>query len=83
MPIRVPLQSVPVVRDGNRVEPKIGEPFDFTDEEVEHIEAANPDALSNQITVSAEQVEAGKPVKVGGSGKKAGAKNPENKGEDI
>ena len=82
MPIRVPLQSVPVVRDGKRVEPKIGEPFEFTDDEVQHIEAANPDALSDQITVSADQVEAGKPVKVAGKAK-AGAKNAENKGEDI
>lgn len=81
MPIRVPMQSVCLVRDKVRVEPKIGEPFEFTDEEVEHIEAVNPAALSDQIVVSADAVEAGKPLKV--AGKKAPAKNAENKGEDI
>jgi hypothetical protein len=75
------MQSVAVVRDKARVDPKIGEPFEFTEEEIEHIEAVNPDALSDKITVSAQDVDAGKAsVKV--AGKKA-AKSAENKGEDI
>lgn len=59
MPIRVPMQSVCVMRNKARVEPKIGEPFEFTQGEVEHIEAVNPGALSSHITVSAEQFEGG------------------------
>jgi hypothetical protein len=49
MPQRTPLQSVVVFRNKERVEPEIGKPFDFTDEEVEHIDAANPAALSDVI----------------------------------
>ena len=69
MPIRVPMQSVAVVRDKARVDPKIGEPFEFTQDEIDHINAVNPDALSNLVTVAAEDIDAGKPVKV--AGKKA------------
>lgn len=82
MPTRVPMQSVAVVRDKARVDPKIGEPFEFTDEEIEHIEAVNPDALSKTVTVSVEDIDAGKAtVKV--AGKQSKAKSAENKGEDI
>lgn len=81
MPTRVPMQSVCVERDGKRVDPTIGEPFNFTEEELAHIEAVNPDALSSTITVSAEDVDAGKPLKV--AGKQSKAKSAENKGEDI
>ena len=48
---RVPQQSVVVVRKGEKVYPPIGKPFDFTQEEVEMIEASNPDALSSHVLV--------------------------------
>jgi hypothetical protein len=38
----VVLHRVVVVRDGKRVEPKIGEPFDFTEEEMETLREAEP-----------------------------------------
>lgn len=49
--LRVPVQSVRVIRDGKSVEPTIGEPFDFTEDEVAGIEKANPDAITSEGTV--------------------------------
>lgn len=62
---RVPKQSIVVVRDGERVTPVIDQPFDFTDEEIAHIEAVNPDALSTMATVdlAAEDSKPAKPSK--------------------
>lgn len=48
---RVPQQSVVVLRKGEKVYPPIGKPFDFTQEEVDMIEASNPDALSSHVLV--------------------------------
>jgi hypothetical protein len=40
-------------REGNpvheRITPKIGQPFDFTDEEIEHVKAANPYGLRDPV----------------------------------
>jgi len=55
--LRTPLQSVVVVRDKKAVVPPLGQPFEFTAEEVEQIEAANPNAISDQITVSADALQ--------------------------
>lgn len=49
---RVPLQSITVMRDKKTFNPPIGEPFDFTDEEVEQVMAMNPDALSEVASVN-------------------------------
>lgn len=49
--IRVPLQNITVSRDGKSVSLDIGKPFEFTAEEIEQIERANPDAISTQATV--------------------------------
>lgn len=35
--VKVPLMSITVVRDGKRVEPKIGEPYEFTAEEAAYL----------------------------------------------
>lgn len=51
MPKRVPLQSVVVKRDGASTIPMIGQPFEFTEQEVAEIEATNPDALTAEVVV--------------------------------
>lgn len=54
---RVPLQSITVIRKNQAVVPDIGEPFDFTDEEVAQIEAMNPDALGTKAVVDVAKAE--------------------------
>ena len=56
--VRVPMQSVTVHRNGKSVTPDIGKPFEFTAEELEQIEAANPAAVSTQGTVDVSQQKA-------------------------
>lgn len=41
---RVVTQSVTVVRDGKRVSPKIGEAFEFTEEEIKYLDSVSPRA---------------------------------------
>lgn len=55
--IRVPMQSVVVVRDGKSTVPPIGQPFDFTAEEIAQIEKMNPDAISDRATVSVDALD--------------------------
>jgi hypothetical protein len=57
MPQRTPLQSVVVFRNKESMTPEIGKPFEFTDEEVEHIEQANPAALSDVIVTPVAEVD--------------------------
>lgn len=45
MPIRIPSHTVVVTREGKRVTPKIGQPFEFTAEEVKEITAVSKDCL--------------------------------------
>ena len=59
MAIRIPVQTITVGRDGKNIVPTIGQPFNFTDEEIKQIEASNPAAVRNPVVESdAEQVEA-------------------------
>jgi hypothetical protein len=63
MPKRVPLETITLQRtkDGKptgdasnplmSVSPKIGDPFEFTAAEIEHIEKVRPEALSSEIKV--------------------------------
>ena len=70
MAIRIPVQTITVGRDGKNIIPTIGQPFDFTDEEIKQIEASNPTAVRNPVVEAepvVEQAEA-KPTK---GGKKA------------
>lgn len=67
MPKRTPLQSVVVHRENKddpkkplRIIPEVGKPFEFTAEEIKHIEKANPDALSTKAVV--DLTEDGKPL---------------------
>jgi hypothetical protein len=55
--LRTPLQSVVVFRDKKQVVPPIGQPFEFTAEEIEQIEAANPSAISDQVTMAADALQ--------------------------
>lgn len=48
---RVPLQSVVVSRNNRAFTPPIGEPFEFTREEVEQISQMAPTALSREATI--------------------------------
>lgn len=49
--MRVPLQSIVVVRDGKQMSPPIGVPFEFTKDEIDQVMAMNPDALTTKATV--------------------------------
>lgn len=59
MPKRKVVQTVIVFRDGQRIKPAIGEIFDFTQKELESINAMNPGALDRPvIEVDAEALDA-------------------------
>lgn len=59
MAIRIPVQTITVGREGKNIVPTIGQPFDFTDEEIKQIETSNPAAVRNPVVeADAEQVEA-------------------------
>ena len=45
MPIRIPVQTVIVHRDGKNKAAPIGKPFTFTDQELADIKAVNPRAI--------------------------------------
>lgn len=49
MPKRLVLQTVIMYREGERVVPDVGKPFDFTNEELKSINGLNPDALGHII----------------------------------
>lgn len=68
MTIRVPLETIFVSRDGKQFAPKIGEAFDFTEEEMADINRVNPEAVRNPVSEVGEVEEAAvvpptKPVK--------------------
>lgn len=67
---RTPKQSVVVVRDGKAVTPPMGEPFEFTEEEVEQITKMNPDALSAEAVVDLTKAEAAAPAPAPAAGGK-------------
>jgi hypothetical protein len=54
MPHRVPLHTIITSRDGKRVSAPPGKPFDFTDEELEHLEGDG--AVRDLITEQGEVV---------------------------
>lgn len=56
MPQRIPQHTIVLVRDGQRVKPVIGKPFNFTPEEVKSITASNPKALRHPINESTDAV---------------------------
>ena len=53
MPIRVPLQTVIVQRNGANFAPPLGKPFTFTADEVRDIDAVNPNAIRKPLNEEA------------------------------
>jgi hypothetical protein len=58
MPKRLVLQTVILHRDGERVVPETGKPFDFSKEELDQINGLNPDALGHIISKEDEKLPA-------------------------
>lgn len=50
---RVPVQSVVVVRNGKFETPELGKPFNFTQSEIDDIEASNPAAIREPVVEKA------------------------------
>lgn len=64
MPKRKVVQTVIVYRDGSRIVPKIGEIFDFTEQELSDINSVNPEAVTRPIVqVDIEELEREKALK--------------------
>lgn len=70
MPIRIPTQTVIVQRNGANFAPKLGEPFNFTTDEVEEINTLAPDALRKPVNEEAKEVQQA-PAAAGKAGKGA------------
>lgn len=51
--VRNVLQSITVGREGKPFTPPVGQPFEFTAEEIAQIERMNPAAISTAITLDA------------------------------
>lgn len=49
MPQRKVVQTVVLLRDGERIVPQVGKPFNFTAEELKRIEEVNPDAVAKIV----------------------------------
>lgn len=60
MPEKIVTHGVIVVRDGERVEPPIGKPFDFTDAELKDLAKDNPVPIRDVRDESGGAREAGK-----------------------
>lgn len=60
MPKRVPMQTVVVMREKVQVVPPLGEPFEFTGDEIAQIDKMSPGALSEmaQVNLKAEDKKA-------------------------
>ena len=68
MPKRVAVQTIRVLRGKEVVSAPLGEPFDFTDQEIADVEAVNPDAFRMPVN---EDVPAQEKVEKAKKGKKA------------
>ncbi len=55
MPVMIPVQSVKVDRNGPVI-PTIGEPFDFTDDEITELDVSAPEALTVPDVRAAERL---------------------------
>lgn len=88
MPKRIPVETVTVLRDGKRVTPKIGQPFEFTTKEVTEIVGTadapglRPQALRRVSVEQAEDLEVEEarrgPSAQGEPGAEPGDKKPVN-----
>jgi hypothetical protein len=59
MPNRLVKQTVIVVRDDKRVRPPIGKPFNFTKDEIEELNARNPNCIGPVTKVVEDEGDAG------------------------
>lgn len=57
MPKRVPVNTIIVKRDGKNFVPPIGKPFDFTQDELNDINAVMPGAVRKIINEAPDEVE--------------------------
>ena len=80
MPLKIARESIKVSRDGAPVWVPTGKPFNFTDEEVEQIEAASPTALLAVNVREAEDIVA---ALAADTGKPASRKSAARKSADI
>ena len=53
MPKKIPLISVTVHRNGKPIEPTIGKPFEFTDEEIDEVLQAVPGSMRDPVNEEA------------------------------
>lgn len=54
MPIRIPQETVFVVRDGKTVKPEIGKPFNFTTDELDDLKRLRPQAIRVPVNETAD-----------------------------
>ena len=66
---RVPVQSVVVVRNGKFETPELGKPFNFTQLEIDDIEASNPGAIRKPVVEKADEPAAKPAAKTAGKAK--------------
>lgn len=52
MPLRTPRQPVSVLRDGKRVLPEVGRPFDFTNDEIEKFDRLSPNWVDRKAVIA-------------------------------
>lgn len=50
MPIRKVKSTITLYRDGKQVVPRVGEPFEFTDAELDGLKKVNPDCIEHVVT---------------------------------
>jgi hypothetical protein len=79
------LQTITVVRDGKRVTPKIGEPFDFTGDEIKEIEKVQPTAFRKLIDESKTDASSGSAPSgnATGTGSKPAGKSGKTGADDL
>jgi hypothetical protein len=65
--VRTVMQSITLGRDGKVVNPTVGQTFEFTAEEIEQIEKANPAAISVIATLDLSNEVAADAVKAASS----------------
>lgn len=87
MPVMIPRQSIKVIRNKEGVIPVIGQPFEFTDDEIAEVEQASPDALESPDLGAAKKLIAAmegepKPAEPAPKGKGKGKAGKPGDGDD-
>lgn len=74
---RIPVQTVVVVRDGKRVTPEIGKPYNFTDAEIADFDRLSPGAVRKPTNEAGDEAPAEKKPAAKAADKKAADKDEE------